>query len=306
METQDFIKYLQEKNLAPFTIHRYAKSVEQFFEWAKVEDIQVTKPDVLRFLEWLKGKGLKNKSRKHHLISINHYFTFLYKQGEITSNPCLSLKIRGTKKKHLHKIYTLEELETLFDNFYHCFIRNIGYNRMRSESKQEYILMCKERNAVMLNLIIYQRATSGNIEKLEVDDIDLFKATIKIRGGRRSNDRILPINATQIGLLMHYIQHTRPKMLEYWRAESDKLLLFHSAVSINTTLTLLMKQIKSIDKQFLSFKQLRASTLCFWLKMYGLRKTQYLAGHRYVSSTEDYLCNNLEELADNIDKMHPF
>ena len=68
----------------------------------------------------------------------------------------------------------------------------------------------------------------------------------------------------------------------------------------------LVKQLKTIDKNFESFKQVRASVITYWLKTEGLRKTQYLAGHRYISSTEKYLPNNLEGLIDDIAKFNPF
>jgi hypothetical protein len=32
---------------------------------------------------------------------------------------------------------------------------------------------------------------------------------------------------------------------------------------------------------------------------------QYMAGHRYVSSTENYLVNDIEDLQDDITKYHP-
>ena len=68
----------------------------------------------------------------------------------------------------------------------------------------------------------------------------------------------------------------------------------------------LTRHIKTFDKQFNSFKQLRSSVITFWIKTHNLRKAQYFAGHRYISSTEDYLPNNLENLIDDINKLHPF
>jgi site-specific recombinase XerC len=64
--------------------------------------------------------------------------------------------------------------------------------------------------------------------------------------------------------------------------------------------------IKAIDKNFVNLKQIRASVITHWLKLHGLRKTQHLAGHRYISSTENYLANNLAGLTDDILKYNPF
>jgi hypothetical protein len=42
-----------------------------------------------------------------------------------------------------------------------------------------------------------------------------------------------------------------------------------------------------------------------WLKTYNLRQVQYIAGHKYVSSTERYQANNLENLQNKLEKFHP-
>jgi hypothetical protein len=68
----------------------------------------------------------------------------------------------------------------------------------------------------------------------------------------------------------------------------------------------LSRQVKSIDKQFFNFLQVRASIITFWIKTQGLRKAQYLAEHRNISTTEAYLPNNLDGLIDDINKLHPF
>lgn len=305
MDKKGFISYLEGRGLAPLTVSRYAESAELFFRQAEKEDVQVTKPDILRYLEYLKNKGLKNQSRGSRLTALNHYFTYLYENGQISANPCLFLKIRGTKQKRLHKIYTPEELDALFDNYCQVFVRGADYSGMPA-NRREQAALCRERNAAMLSLIIYQRAAAGEIEKIEPGDIDFFKAVIKIRSVRRSRCRTLPLNAAQTGLLIHYLQNIRPQMFQCRNTENGRLFCLPSESSAATAFDALEKQIKTIDRQFLHFKQLRASTLCFWIKAYGLRKAQYLAGHRYVSSTEYYLSNNLDELAEDINKMHPF
>jgi len=48
-----------------------------------------------------------------------------------------------------------------------------------------------------------------------------------------------------------------------------------------------------------------AFVITAWLKQYDLRKTQYLAGHKYVSSTEDYKANVIDELQEDIRKFLP-
>jgi len=316
MKKTEFIKYLESRDLAQATIKKHLKYTEQFFKYVKKEDIQITKPDVLKFLEYLKnGRNLENAHRNEFLTSLNHYFTFLYKENAITENPCWFLKIQGTRKKKLHKIYTPEELEQLFDNYYVLFVKNYDYSgKQWREHSKALSKLTKERNVLILSILIHQGATTNEIKKIEVKDIDFIKATIKIRGGTILNNRILPLKASQIGLIMHYIQNIRPQFSKYQATESEKLILSLPAPgtektdggTFHYTFVSLVNHLKIIDKQFLNLVQVRTSVITNWLKTEGLRKAQYMAGHRYICTTENYLPNNLDGLIDDINKLHPF
>jgi len=314
MKNNEFTAYLEGKGLAKVTQEEYVSNIERFFSKVKKEDIQVTKPDILKYLEYLKNKGLQNITRSNHLIALNHYFTFLYQTEQITANPCLLLKIRGKNKKKLHKIYTSEELDTLFDAYYQLFVRGYDDSRHRHEQQRQYSVLYRERNALITSILFNQGTGTTEIERIETGDIDLIKATIKIRGGKRLNERVLPLKATQIGLFLNYLQNIRPQLTEYQTKESEKLFLPLPAISYKKTendmnrnvFTPLAAQIKTIDRQFINFTQIRASVITFWIKTQGLRKAQHLAGHSAITTTEKYVSNDLEGLTDDINKLHPF
>ena len=314
MNKKGFIEYLENKDITEKTIICYIKYIELFFEKVKKEDVQITKPDILKHLEYLKNsRKVQNSTRQHHLSALNHYFTFLLKNEQIIENPCLLLKIRGVKRKTLYKIYTVEELEQLCDNYYHFFVKNYDNSRIFEHQRQQ-INLKMNRNVLILSILTNQGITASEFENIKIDDVDLIKATIKIHCTRQSNGRTLPLKATQIGLFMHYLQNIRPQFLEYQQNESNKLFLplpkgnqkKTNNDMLLSTFNKLIEQIKTIDKQFINFKQVRASLITFWIKTHGLRKAQYMAGHRYISSTESYLPNNLDDLIEDINKLHPF
>jgi integrase/recombinase XerD len=68
---------------------------------------------------------------------------------------------------------------------------------------------------------------------------------------------------------------------------------------------MMLKHLRKINSRIKNFEQIRASVITQWLKQYDLRKVQYLAGHKYVSSTEEYKVNVIDELQDDITKYHP-
>lgn len=310
----EFMHYLQQKGYSQSTIKGYCFNVFTFFKRTQLEEIRVTKADVLNYLAYLKNKRQQqNHSRRCHLQPLNLYFTFLQQQNIITKNPCSLLKLRGVKRKTLHKTFTAEQLTQIFDNYYTHFVQNHDESKIQHHNRL-FAKLSKQRNAAMLSILLHQGTTTKEIDLIELQDIDLIKATIKIRGARRSNSRTIALKAEQIGILMYYLQNVRPQLIERSAIENNKLFLplpqkkNQATITDNLMNTFrdLTKQVQQIEPSFTNFKQTRASAITLWLKTVGLRKTQYLAGHRNINSTENYLPNNIEELSNDIKKLHPY
>lgn len=64
-------------------------------------------------------------------------------------------------------------------------------------------------------------------------------------------------------------------------------------------------ELKKLNHKVKNAKQIRASVITHWLSQYNIREVQYMAGHRYISSTERYLQDDLESLHDYIESLHP-
>jgi hypothetical protein len=54
MDKTGFIDYLQGKNFVAGTIDRYIKHIDFFLQHTEKEDIQISKADILKHLEYLK------------------------------------------------------------------------------------------------------------------------------------------------------------------------------------------------------------------------------------------------------------
>ena len=66
-----------------------------------------------------------------------------------------------------------------------------------------------------------------------------------------------------------------------------------------------LKQLKKQNSKIKNVKQLRASVITNWLKVDNIRIVQHLSGHRFVSSTEAYQANNMDELKEGVNTYHP-
>jgi integrase/recombinase XerD len=78
-----------------------------------------------------------------------------------------------------------------------------------------------------------------------------------------------------------------------------------AAVNAGNIWKRLSAEIRQQQKAFINFKQVRTSVIVGWLSACNLRQVQYMAGHRFVSSTEKYYLHHIEDLKADIDKFHP-
>mgnify|MGYP000085042467 FL=1 len=308
-----FTIYLQNKNLSSVTIKEYKRQTNLFKNWFNNEIINCQKKDILNYLSYLKTtKKLQSISRNNALISLRHYFDYLQKQNEVATNPTTLIKLRGLNKRKLKHIYNLEELTQLADNYYQLEVKKAEENLIlkanRNTTKNSYLAQLRNYN--ILQLFINQGLNTREVLELQTEDIQLHKAIIQIpKGSQRGNARNLPLHATQIGSLIQYINEIRPQLAK--NKESNLLFLptkqnQKPAKNVATALKKLSASLKKIDREFSNFAQLRASVITYWIKTYGLRKAQYLAGHKSIVSTEEYLPNLIEDLAEDITKFNPF
>ena len=300
---QDFIKYMESKNHAKTTQAAYLKSVELFMKWYKKEPINCAKKDILNFLSHLKDSTKQqNMSRRNICIALNHYFTALLQKGMMSNNPVALIKIRGANKKRLYKIYTPDELIQLADNFYVVYVSGFDDGYLRKPQKQASFLS-RHRNYAMFTFLLFQGLPTAELPQIELNDINLNKARLTL------NNRTLPIQAAQMGTLIDYIKNIRPLFVDIC-GETEKLFFSLSAEQYDKTfckpLKTLTKQIKTIDGNFVNFTQIRTSVITHWIQTEGLRKAQYLAGHKNITTTEKYLPNDLNSLMNDIQKFNPF
>ena len=134
-----------------------------------------------------------------------------------------------------------------------------------------------------------------------------------IKGSRKSNERSLELKPQQILELMEYQLTTRKALQAYVPSESQLLFLPAPAsgkklATTNDGINIwkrLGQEVKAQNSRFKNFLQVRTAVITHWLKHYNLRQVQHMAGHRYVSTTEGYFVNQMEDLQADIDQFHP-
>ena len=274
---REYTAYLQSKNFTKTGISSRIYQIERYIKWLNKKPVQANKKDLLDYINYLREKqNLSSQTIQIYLKNLEHYYTLLLSQNKITSNPTALIKLRGTKRKYLPKILTLEEINEFIDLYYHSEVRN-------NPSNQEFY--------IILTLAAYQGINLHEWKALKAKDIDLQKGTIYIESRRKSNARTLALQASQIGVLYPFVQS---------KQADDYLISLPLSSTYKWT-----KQLKKLYPKFIDFRQLRASIITYWIQTEGLRKAQYKAGHRYISSTEKFIANDLDSLTQDISQFHP-
>ena len=136
----------------------------------------------------------------------------------------------------------------------------------------------------MLSLLVYQGIKTEELIKLETKDVKVREGKIEIPGGLRSEGRILQLESHQVLELYDYVNNIRKEILTKSGQQTDKLFVsIEGGDSLNSCMHRLMFWVKRKNKLVVNAKQLRASVIVKWLKMYNLRKVPYLAGDHYIS-----------------------
>jgi integrase/recombinase XerD len=286
-KTTNFYDYLIEKHFSLTSAKAYRNTMRSFENWAIENEItpqETTYNELLEYINYSRNKGNSAHTINLKNAILKHYFDY----HKRTKNPADELYLRGVTRLLPKNALSKEELE----NIYH------KYN--------DYDLV-RKRNKIILGLAIFQGVSSSELERLMLEDIQLEKGIVYIKSGHQTNSRNIELKAFQLLSIQNYIIKIRPLILQKKNKETDQFFItIGTGKKLNSVISNTLKTIKKIEPKIISFQHIRTSVITHWIKENGLRKTQYLAGHRYVSSTERYEVSYLEDLKKNIDSFHPF
>lgn len=286
----DFTTYLSQRQLSPRSIQTYERYRKIFFNWLEATGTQaedLTYSDLLDYVKHCHQRGL-TKDYIHKLLGVvRHYYNYLKYTGRIDNNPAAGLYIKGKRRRIPHDLLTIEQLEAMYNSF---------------DQKG----LSGKRNKIMLGLMIYQGLTTHELELLEPPHLKLKEGKIEVPGTRRSNRRTLKLEARQMIELQEYVSRTRMLILELTGKESARLLVSTGdSHGLRGSLDKLLRHLRKKHDYFINAKQLRQSRIAIWVRHHDVRQVQYMAGHKYVSSTERYESTNMEDLQKELDKHHP-
>jgi integrase/recombinase XerD len=281
-----FKEYLESKKLSTNTVHTYSKAIEKFTGWCVADG---TDPqgfgynDVLAFIQAMRDKGNTVKAVYAVLNVLRHYGRYLVQQGKRTDNPAEGIFMQGVARKLPANLLDSEAMEALYKNY----------------ALQLHVDAGKK---MMLGLLVFQGLRTEEIKRVQRKDLQLSEGKIFIRGTKRTNERWLSLQAVQIPAIQSHLQGLKTKDGAILQQENNGQ---KSEQNVVNQIAWMFRQLKELNPSVTNAKQIRSSVITEWLRKYPLREVQYMAGHKYVSSTERYQVSGLEDLQQAISEHHP-
>lgn len=282
---EDYMNYIKiERGLSNNTYDGYKRDLEDFFKFLNKEYKNITKDDVIKYIEYLAKKD-NPKTVNRHIVSIKNYFKYMEKIGNIKINPCEDITGLKTPKTMPH-VLSEDDIDKLLD--------------IKLEDAFDY------RNKAMLELMYSSGLRISELLNLEVNDID-FEMNIVRCFGKGSKERIVPLSDAATYALHEYIYTFRNTLTKnkvtnilFLNSRGDKL----SRQGFFKLLKKLALE-KGINKD-LSPHTLRHSFATHLINHGAdLRSVQTMLGHENIKTTQIYTHVSNNYIKENYETSHP-
>ncbi len=285
----EYINYLEyERRLTQNTCISYERDLIDYMLFLNQQNInlvkEISKKNIVQYLELLKKENLKTTSIARKLTSIKNFHKYLYAIGKVKDDVALTVE-RPRLEKKLPNVLTIEEVDSLLD---------IDLN-----TPFDY------RNKAMLELLYGTGLRISELLNLKIFDIDFENCIIRCIG-KGNKERIVPIGEYVIKYLQEYLNN-RKLLLK--KKNNDYLFLNNlgtklSRFSFFKILKKLLKD-KNINKN-ISPHSIRHSFATHMLECGAdLRSIQELLGHSDISTTRIYTHISNNKIKKDYIEYHP-
>lgn len=188
----DYLAYLAvEKGDAKSTLETYEDDLKEFMDYERDTEVEnLTKDDIPDFIAYLSKKGLKTSSLIRKGTTIRNYFRYLNQSGMIR------VSLHGInlpkKERPLPKVLTQEEVERLLDSF-------------------DLNNPLEVRDKAMMETLYASGLRVSELCNLRLGDVNEAEGYLKVRSGKGSKDRYVPIGDFAIGYIQKYRNEVRSK-----------------------------------------------------------------------------------------------
>ncbi|WP_111684318.1 tyrosine-type recombinase/integrase [Winogradskyella tangerina] len=292
MSLSAFSDYLSlEKNYSKHTVLAYQRDLEMFQEFLNEtydsESLdKVNYPEIRQWIVELVNSGVSNRTINRKISSLNSYYKFLQKVGDLESNPLKRHKALKVGKK-VQLPFSEQELKQVLETA-------IEINDFESA-----------RDQLIIELFYATGIRRIELVNLKLSDIDFSNNQIKVLG-KRNKERYIPLIETLTGTINSYLNFRNELPIIN---DKEFLLLTKKGLKIYEMLVyrIINKYFsKASSKAKCSPHVLRHSFATHLLNEGAdLNAVKELLGHTSLAATQVYTHNSIAELKKVYAKSHP-
>lgn len=284
-----FVDYQQGINRTNSTLSRHRTSLKHWTDYLDERgslDLAAVTPQVAAgYPAWLYqaksrfGKPFALKSQIIILNSVQVFFKYLLKTGQILSNPVEVIQLPREPKKLPGTILTAREIK-----------------RLLKQPDTTTVLGFRDRT---IYEVLYSTGLRvSELTGMRVQDLDLLQRTLFIPESKNFKDRYAPLGATACQYLAEYLERVRPLLIKH----PEEQVMFLSRLGRPLHKTSVFKKLKiygtragiessngSPGGKHLTVHVFRHTLATEMLRRGAdLRQIQELLGHRNLKTTQIY------------------
>jgi integrase/recombinase XerC len=286
-----FLRYLEfEKRLSKHTLIAYKTDLLQFNTFLKytyeTEDLSQANYGMIRsWVAQLVEEKNEPRSVNRKIASLRAFFKYLLRQGTLSKDPLLKIKVLKTQKR-LPSFVREEEMNQLLDQF------------VFTDSFEGH------RDKLIMELFYGSGMRLAELLQLSDKSINFKNRTLKVLG-KRNKERVIPFSESLVQIIKDY-QQARDKML----AKSEHALLIvteDGKPAYRMMVQRIVRKYLSVTSSDKKSPHVLRHTYATHLLNKGaeINAVKDLLGHSSLAATQVYTHNTMEKLKKTFEQAHP-
>lgn len=277
-----------ERNLSANTIESYQRDLENYISGigSSISIDKIDEKSIQSYLNNLRS-DLAESSISRFIASIRGFHKFLVQEDISKNNPAQYLSV-GSKSLRLPKTLSVEVINAVIDS-----IDTSSPNSSRDKLIFEFLYGTGARISELVNT--------------DLDDIDIDSNVVKIRFGKGSKQRIVPLGKSLKVAIENYLTRSRNSLVNSKKPSAALILNAKgSRLSRQSIWEVVNKVALDNNLEDLSPHSLRHAFATHLLEGGAdVRVVQELLGHSSVNTTQIYTHITVERLREVFSETHP-
>lgn len=275
-----------EKNLSSNSISAYKRDLEFFSKNVNEKDISKISEKGIKKVIGIHRKDHSAKSTQRMIASLKGFHKYLFLESQIEIDPAVNIESLNLPLS-LPKTLEIDQVLKLLENIKPSTSENI-------------------RNRLIFEFLYGTGVRISELVNIDLSDIDLDNKIIKIRFGKGSKQRLVPLGKALEKIIESYLTRVRNSLIKDTKEQSLLLNNQGKRLSRQSIWSIVHKIAQENGLSDLTPHTLRHAFATHLLEGGAdVRVVQELLGHSSVNTTQIYTHVTVEKLKEVFAQTHP-